>query len=589
MSSDDEEDRTVQEIAPVRAPGPKPPGSAHMRAAPVADDPGDEPEDSTEASTVERLAPIRIKTPGYGEIVPRESASLPRSPPSADPPRRASVKIEQVPVVKGDDAPPPSRPNADKRRESTSLRAARAPLHTVLGLAPIASAAAAEEPEPPSAPDLPTETRPRPAIPSVVASAPPPVEPEPPEDSVTALNASPVVPASIGRIPAAVPIPPEPDSEDSITAQSITAQSITQGRPEPRERKSDAPTANAAAPVTPAEDEEELTTKGPIPLPAEEPDDSITTRAPRVDPMREPLVSLAERAIASVPRVAAHPASDEMDSVVSVTAQMPGHMADALRIAVTESTKGAAAQALKGTANDVPKPLPARRASAPSTPPPIREPMRSTPPPLPPRASSAPPARPRPALETPSTEPDLPPPSAPDAPTQAANGPRPAAPRGAPGSVSAFAATMPVSAAIPVLPPLTSDGEGIAFEPPRFDPPSQAALRGDVQLPTIQQSPPSWSSLPQGIDTSARPPSQGRWVALVVAVAAVSLLVPTLLFFYLRRGGDEEPGASTAGASAATTLGSAVHAPARLSAVPDELDDSDPRAKRLRVKPKKKR
>lgn len=587
MSSDDEEDRTVQEIAPVRAPGPTPPGSSHMKAAPVVvqETEADE-DDNTEASTVERLAPIRIKTPGYGEILPRESASLPRSAPAAEPPRRPSVKIEQVPVVKGDDGPPASRPTGEKRRESTSLRAARAPLHTVLGLAPLTSPAGGDdEPEPPSAPDLPTETRPRPPIPSVAASVPAPVEPDPPEDSVTALNASPVLPTSVGRIPAAIPIPPEPDSEDSITAQSIT-----QSRPDARERKSDAPTANAAAPAVATEDEEELTTKGPIPLPAEEADDSITTRAPRVDPMREPLVSLAERAIASVPRVPAHPASEEMDSVVSVTAQMPGHMADALRIAVTESTKGAAAQALKGTTNDVPKPLPARRASAPSTPPPVREPMRSSPPPLPPRASSAPPAsRARPALETPSTEPELPPPSVPDAPTQAANGPRPASPRAAPGSVSAFAATMPVSAAIPVLPPLTGDGEAIAFEPPRFDPPSQAALRGDVQLPTIQQSPPSWSSLPQGVDTSSRPPSQGRWVALVVAVAAVSVLVPTLLFFYLRRGGDDDPGASATGASGATTLGSAVHAPARLSAVPDELDDSDPRAKRLRIKPKKKR
>ena len=147
---------------------------------------------------------------------------------------------------------------------------------------------------------------------------------------------------------------------------------------------------------------------------------------------------------------------------------------------------------------------------------------------------------------------------------------------------------MPASAsAIPVLPPLMPDGDPLAFEqPPRFDPPSQAALRGDVQLPSIQQAPPSWSSLPQGVDTSEGPVSQGRWVALVAAVAVVSVLVPTLLFFYLRRGSADDAATTAPGGS---TAASALHAPARLGAAPDELDDSDPRTKKLRAKPKKKK
>lgn len=73
---------------------------------------------------------------------------------------------------------------------------------------------------------------------------------------------------------------------------------------------------------------------------------------------------------------------------------------------------------------------------------------------------------------------------------------------------------------IPIIPPLLPNGEAIALEPARFDPPSLAVLRGDVKLPYLGQ-PPSSKSLIDATD----PQTQKNWIILAVVSVVFALMV----------------------------------------------------------------
>jgi len=81
---------------------------------------------------------------------------------------------------------------------------------------------------------------------------------------------------------------------------------------------------------------------------------------------------------------------------------------------------------------------------------------------------------------------------------------------------------------VPVIPPLLPNGEAIPLEPARFDPPSLAALRGDVNLPFIGQ-PPSEKSL-DDIATDAR--TQRIWISIAVLALVIAVVVGSGLVVY---------------------------------------------------------
>jgi hypothetical protein len=80
--------------------------------------------------------------------------------------------------------------------------------------------------------------------------------------------------------------------------------------------------------------------------------------------------------------------------------------------------------------------------------------------------------------------------------------------------------------AIPVIPPLLPSGEAIALEPARFDPPSLAALRGDVQLPHIGQPPSSRTLVPEVHI------QRNSWIAFAIASVMMAFAIVGLAVYF---------------------------------------------------------